>query len=81
MGMDLGLQSTTTLLDALHRPDERVPVVLHVAGSNGKGTVCALLAALAHAHGHRTLLFSSPHVARLEERVRIDGRPVPAPPV
>jgi len=79
MGMDLGLQSTTTLLDALHRPDERVPVVLHVAGSNGKGTVCALLAALAHAHGHRTLLFTSPHVARLEERVRINGRPVPAP--
>ncbi len=76
MGMNFGLESTRTLLDGLGRPDERVPLVLHVAGSNGKGTVCALLAALAQTRGHRVLLFTSPHVARLEERVRIDGRPV-----
>ena len=78
MGMDLGLDSTTALLDALGRPDHQVPTVVHVAGSNGKGSVCALLAALSQRLGHRTLLFTSPHVARIEERVRLDGRPMQA---
>lgn len=77
-GMALGLETTHRLLAALGRPDRRASTVIHVAGSNGKGTVCAILAAAAHAVGHTTVLFTSPHVARIEERIRINGRPVSA---
>jgi dihydrofolate synthase/folylpolyglutamate synthase len=76
--MALGLDTTRRLLVALGRPDLRPATVIHVAGSNGKGTVCALLAATAQTNGHTTLLFTSPHVARIEERIRINGRPVEA---
>lgn len=76
--MALGLQTTRQLLEALGRPDLRPDTVIHVAGSNGKGTVCALLAATAQAEGRTTLLFTSPHVARIEERIRVNGRPVNA---
>ena len=74
--MALGLDTTRQLLVALGRPDLRPATVIHVAGSNGKGTVCALLAATAQAEGRTTLLFTSPHVARIEERIRVNGRPV-----
>lgn len=49
------------------------PAVLHVVGTNGKGTVAHLLAAMARANGHRTGRFTSPHVEDLRERVAIDG--------
>jgi len=77
-GMALGLDTTRRLLVALDRPDLRTSTVLHVAGSNGKGTLCAVMAAKAQDMGHTTVLFTSPHVARIEERVRINGRPVSA---
>jgi dihydrofolate synthase/folylpolyglutamate synthase len=76
--MALGLDTTRQLLVALGRPDLGPDTVIHVAGSNGKGTVCALLAATAQAKGRTTLLFTSPHVARIEERIRVNGRPVNA---
>ncbi len=76
--MALGLDTTRRLLVALDRPDLRTSTVLHVAGSNGKGTLCAVMAAKAQDMGHTTVLFTSPHVARIEERVRINGRPVSA---
>ena len=77
-GMALGLDTTRRLLVALDRPDLRTSTVLHVAGSNGKGTLCAIIAAKAQDLGHTTVLFTSPHVARIEERVRVNGRPVSA---
>ena len=77
-GMALGLDTTRRLLVALDRPDLRTSTVLHVAGSNGKGTLCAIMAAKAQDMGHTTVLFTSPHVARIEERVRVNGRPVSA---
>ena len=77
-GMALGLDTTRRLLVALDRPDLRTSTVLHVAGSNGKGTLCAIMAAKAQGMGHTTVLFTSPHVARIEERVRVNGRPVSA---
>lgn len=76
--MALGLDTTHQLLGALDRPDLRPSTVIHVAGSNGKGTLCAILAAKAQDMGHTTVLFTSPHVARIEERVRVNGRPVSA---
>ena len=75
-GMALGLSTTRRLLDALGRPDRRAKTVMHVAGSNGKGTVCALLAAVSQANEQTTVLFTSPHVARIEERIRVNGMPV-----
>ncbi|MCH1411521.1 MAG: hypothetical protein L7U48_05515, partial [Candidatus Poseidoniaceae archaeon] len=75
-GMALGLSTTRRLLDALGRPDRRAKTVVHVAGSNGKGTVCALLAAASQANEQTTVLFTSPHVARIEERIRVNGIPV-----
>jgi len=63
------------LLAALGSPELRFPAVL-VAGSNGKGSTAALLAAMAGAAGYRTGLYTSPHLETVEERLRIDGRAV-----
>ena len=74
-GIKLGLENITLLLDALGRPDQRYPSV-HVAGTNGKGSVSAMLEAILRAAGYRTGLYTSPHLVREEERIRIDGRPI-----
>ena len=73
-GMALGLKGTRTVLDRLQLslPEH----ILHVAGSNGKGTVCALMATGLGLEGIGNVLFSSPHVVRLEERVRRNGIPI-----
>jgi dihydrofolate synthase/folylpolyglutamate synthase len=73
--MALGLEHTKTVLERLalpHLPEH----ILHVAGSNGKGTVCAIMAGALILDGTSSLLFSSPHLIRVEERIRIDGVPV-----
>jgi len=49
---------------------------IHVAGTNGKGSTCAYIESIARAHGYTTGLFTSPHIARFEERFIINGRPV-----
>ena len=74
-GIRLGLERMARLLAALGEPQRRVPAVL-VAGSNGKGSTAAFLAAMAEAAGYRTGLYTSPHLEEVEERVRIDGRAV-----
>ncbi len=70
--MKLGLERIERLLSALGSPHHRVPCVL-IAGTNGKGSTAALLAAIAHASGKRTGLYTSPHLEDVEERLRIDG--------
>jgi dihydrofolate synthase/folylpolyglutamate synthase len=72
-GIKLGLENIATLLLALGDPQSRFPAV-HVAGTNGKGSVSAILAGVLRAHGLRTGLYTSPHLARVEERIRVDGR-------
>lgn len=76
-GIKLGLDNIHILLDALGRPDRRFPAV-HVAGTNGKGSVSAMLEAILRAAGYRTGLYTSPHLVREEERIRIDGECVSA---
>jgi dihydrofolate synthase/folylpolyglutamate synthase len=71
-GIKLGLENVTTLCAALGLPQERFPSV-HVAGTNGKGSVSAMLAEVLRRHGFRTGLYTSPHLARVEERARVDG--------
>jgi dihydrofolate synthase/folylpolyglutamate synthase len=71
-GIKPGLDPEEELLEALGRP-ERSFAAVHVAGTNGKGSVCAMLAAVLQAAGYRTGLYTSPHLVRLNERFRVDG--------
>jgi dihydrofolate synthase / folylpolyglutamate synthase len=73
LGIKLGLERSRTLLTALGEPQRRFPSVL-VAGTNGKGSTAALTAAMAGAAGYRTGLYTSPHLEKVEERLRIGGR-------
>jgi dihydrofolate synthase/folylpolyglutamate synthase len=73
----LGLERITQVLEALDRPQDRLRFV-HVAGTNGKGSTCAMIASALGAAGRRTGLFTSPHLAEPTERIQIDGRPIPA---
>ena len=73
----LGLERIRAVLDALGRPQERCRFV-HVAGTNGKGSTCAMIESALRASGKRTGLFTSPHLAEPTERIRIDGRPIAA---
>jgi dihydrofolate synthase/folylpolyglutamate synthase len=73
-----GLRRTTTLLDTLGRPDVRY-LVAQVAGTNGKGSTAAMLAAILEAAGARAGLYTSPHLRRWEERIRISQLPIDDP--
>jgi len=72
-----GLERIRVVLDALGCPQDRLHFV-HVAGTNGKGSVCAMLESALRAAGRRTGLFTSPHLSEPTERIRIDGVPVSA---
>lgn len=69
---DLKLDRMRLLLSLLGNPQERLRFV-HVAGSKGKGSMSAMLAAVLQASGYRTGLFTSPHLSRVEERFQVDG--------
>ena len=72
--MALGLQGTKAVLDRLQL--QHPPHIIHVAGSNGKGTACAIMATALSLDGRENVLFTSPHVARIEERIRRNGMPI-----
>ena len=76
-GMKFGLQGVETLLNELGNPHRRLTTI-HIAGTNGKGSTAAMIAAMFTAAGYRTGLYTSPHILRFEERIRIDGKPIPA---
>jgi len=69
----LGLDGTRELLAALGNPERRFRSV-HVAGTNGKGSVCAIVERVLRIAGHRTGLFTSPHLVDFRERIRVNGR-------
>lgn len=71
---DLGLDRIAALLDRLGRPQDRLPPIFHVAGTNGKGSTCAFLRAALEAAGKRVHAFTSPHLVRYNERIRISGK-------
>ena len=72
-GMKLGLPRMRAQLDALGAPDRRLGCVIHVGGTNGKGSTVAMIAALAASRGARVATYTSPHLSTLRERVTIDG--------
>jgi dihydrofolate synthase/folylpolyglutamate synthase len=74
-GIKLGLERSRELLARMGDPQRRFPSVL-VAGTNGKGSTSALLAGMARAAGYRTGHYTSPHLERVEERLRIDGETI-----
>lgn len=69
----LGLGRITELLARLGNPHHRMPPVLHVAGTNGKGSTCAYLRAAIEAAGYITHVYTSPHLVRFNERIRLAG--------
>ena len=74
--IDLSLGRMTRLLDALGNLERAMPPVIHVAGTNGKGSVVAYLDAMLRAAGYRVNSYVSPHLVRFAERIRLDGVPI-----
>lgn len=72
-GIKLGLENITALCLALGNPQNSF-LSIHVAGTNGKGSVSAMLEQILRKHGLRAGLYTSPHLVRIEERIRVDGR-------
>jgi dihydrofolate synthase/folylpolyglutamate synthase len=77
IGIKLGLEQIRALLGALNRPDRSYPSVL-IGGTNGKGSVAAMVERALRAAGCRTGRYTSPHLVHLEERFAIDGAPIRA---
>ncbi len=71
-----GLQGVARLLDAMGSPQHKFASV-HIAGTNGKGSVASMIAAIGQAAGSRIGLYTSPHLLHLSERIRLNGIPVP----
>jgi dihydrofolate synthase/folylpolyglutamate synthase len=87
-GIKLGLENIQRLLDELSRKGDlqiapgglkaaAPSKVIHVAGTNGKGSVCAMIDAICRAQGYRTGLFTSPHLVTFRERIRVNGEMIP----
>jgi len=80
IGIKLGLENIHRLLNELgvrRSLAERRPRIFHVAGTNGKGSVCAMIDAMLRAAGFRTGLFTSPHLISFRERIRLNGEEIP----
>ncbi|NYE57274.1 bifunctional folylpolyglutamate synthase/dihydrofolate synthase [Carboxydothermus ferrireducens] len=74
-GINLGLGRISELLKRLGNPQEKVKVV-HIGGTNGKGSVCSLTASVLAEAGYKTGLFTSPHLSRYTERYKINGKEI-----
>lgn len=72
--IDLSLDRLQVLLAELDHPEQRLPPVIHVGGTNGKGSTCAFVRAMAEAAGQRVHVYTSPHLVRFNERFRIAGK-------
>lgn len=71
--IDLTLDRMTILLDALGNPERSLPPVIHLAGTNGKGSTQAMIRAGLESMGHKVHAYTSPHLARFHERIRLAG--------
>ena len=75
-GIKLGFQRTEQMLMACGNPHLNLPA-LQVSGTNGKGSVCSILAKILQSANYKTGLFTSPHLINLNERIRLNGVPIP----
>ncbi len=71
--IELSLGRIETVLETLGRPQDKLPPTIHVAGTNGKGSTCAYLRAMAEEAGLRVHVYTSPHLVRFNERTRLAG--------
>lgn len=71
--IDLHLDRTQAALELMGRPQDRLPPIIHVAGTNGKGSTTAFMRAMAEQAGLRVHVFTSPHLVRFNERIRLAG--------
>ena len=74
--IDLSLGRIERILRRLGSPEKRLPPVIHVAGTNGKGSLIAFMRAISEAAGLRTHVYTSPHLIRFNERIRLAGEVV-----
>ena len=79
-GIKLGLDVITQILEALGEPQKAYRTI-HIAGTNGKGSVASMLAGILQGAGFSVGLYTSPHLIQFNERIRIDGRPVTDPEI
>jgi dihydrofolate synthase / folylpolyglutamate synthase len=75
-GIVLGLDRVRAVLDRLGAPDRELGAVVHVGGTNGKGSTVAMIDAVARAGGARVATYTSPHLTSLTERIVVDGAPI-----
>ena len=75
-GIKLGLDTIRALLGRVGDPHRRYPV-LHIGGTNGKGSTAAMAASVLQASGHRVGLYTSPHLIDFRERIRVNGEMIP----
>jgi dihydrofolate synthase/folylpolyglutamate synthase len=80
-GVMLGLERMRGLLERLDAPERRLGAIVHVGGTNGKGSTVAMIAALATAAGQRVATYTSPHLSCLRERITIDGAMISEPAI
>ncbi|HET7499778.1 MAG TPA: cyanophycin synthetase [Kofleriaceae bacterium] len=78
-GVVLGLDRMHAILERLGRPERRLGAIVHVGGTNGKGSTVAMIAALAAAAGQRVATYTSPHLSCLRERIAIAGEMIDEP--
>ncbi|HPG41344.1 MAG TPA: folylpolyglutamate synthase/dihydrofolate synthase family protein [bacterium] len=71
-GWKLGLDRMRTLMDSLDNPQDKIRYI-HIAGTNGKGSVAAMVESVLRSAGYRTGLYTSPHLQNVRERIRLDG--------
>lgn len=76
LGSKPGLSRTRTLLSLMGNPQDKLRFV-HVAGTNGKGSTCAMLASVLQAAGYKTGLYTSPYILRFNDRIRVNGADIP----
>lgn len=74
-GIVLGLSTITKILDGIGNPQHRFASI-HIAGTNGKGSIASALATILHQGGYRVGLYTSPHLIRFNERIRVNGEPI-----
>src|SRR5262245_397270 len=72
--IDLSLGRTERLLANHGHPEKKMPPVIHVAGTNGKGSTVAFMRAMLEAAGKRVHVYTSPHLVRFHERIRLAGQ-------
>lgn len=74
--IDLGLERIEAALERLGRPQDRLPPIFHVAGTNGKGSTCQYIRSVLEAAGHSVHVYTSPHLVRFNERIVLAGRAI-----